>query len=161
MRRDVRVLVVDDSPLCRAAVRLALEEVAGFELIGSAALEAELEVVDVIVEALSTVGLDDLTLDITLAPLAGMLMDQYSVPESDRAVVETALAVKDSAKLAGLSDDIQAVFEKMIAAAGQADSAMKTLQAIDMAAGAKALVDRLAVFLERVNVEGEGLTIGG
>ncbi len=123
---------------------------AGVELVGSPSLEAELEVIAVAVEALAAVGIGDLSLDLTIAPLVAMMCDQHKLSGDVRESVMAALEAKDIGGLAILPDASRAAFEKLLQAAGPARQANDMLAGLELKGGAGKLVARLSRLTEMV-----------
>lgn len=116
---------------------------AGVELVGAPSLEAELEVIAVAVEALAAVGIAELSLDLTIAPLVGMLCDQHKLSGDVRDRVMAALEAKDVGGLTVLDDSSRPVFEQLLAAAGPANNANEILAVLSLKGAAGKLVARL------------------
>ncbi|UTW57971.1 ATP phosphoribosyltransferase regulatory subunit [Kordiimonas sp. SCSIO 12603] len=121
---------------------------AGVELVGSDAIDAELEVIAISVEALEAVGIADLTLDLTIAPLAAMLCDGFGLELNVKDHVLEALDAKDIGALAELAPEPRAIFEKLLSAAGPAEDAVEVLSALELNGEAGKLVKRLASLVE-------------
>lgn len=117
---------------------------AGVELVGSDTVEAELEVIAVAVEALQAVGIRDLSLDLTIAPLAGNLCDDFELDAATRDHVLEALDAKDIGALATLAPTARAVFEQLLSATGSANEAMEALLSMEFTGQAADLVSRLS-----------------
>jgi len=124
---------------------------AGVELVGSPSLEAELEVIAVAVEALAAVGIGDLSLDLTIAPLVAMMCDQHKLSGDVRESVVAALEAKDIGGLAILGDASRAAFERLLQAAGPAKQANDMLSGLELKGGAGKLVARLSRLTEMVS----------
>ncbi|NVJ99677.1 MAG: ATP phosphoribosyltransferase regulatory subunit [Alphaproteobacteria bacterium] len=116
---------------------------AGVELVGSPSLEAELEVIALAVEALAAVGIAELSLDLTVAPLVAMMCDQHKLTGDVRERVMAALEAKDIGGLAALDADARQDFEKLLQAAGPADQANKLLSELALKGAAGKLIARL------------------
>ncbi|WP_286828133.1 MULTISPECIES: ATP phosphoribosyltransferase regulatory subunit [Kordiimonas] len=123
---------------------------AGVELVGSPSLEAELEVIAVAVEALAAVGIGELSLDLTVAPLVAMMCDQHRLAGDVREGVMAALEAKDIGGLAVLPDASRAAFEKLLQAAGPAKQANEMLSGLELKGDAGKLVARLSRLTEMV-----------
>lgn len=116
---------------------------AGVELVGAPSLEAELEVIAIAVEALGTVGIADLSLDLTVAPLVTLICDQHKLVGEMRDDVLAALEAKDIGGLACLPDGSRGVFETLLAAAGPAKAANEALAGLQLRGTAGKLAARL------------------
>jgi ATP phosphoribosyltransferase regulatory subunit len=134
---------------------------AGVELVGCATVEAEVEVIAVAVEALQAVGIDNLTVDLTLAPLSSFVCDTLGVEGSLRNMVLEALDAKDVGALAQLAEKPRRLFEQLLASTGDAGEAIATLEGLSFSDEAAELVSRLAELVKKVQqrLPGVELTI--
>ncbi len=132
---------------------------AGFELIGDESIYAELEVIAVAVDALSAVGVKNLTLDLTAAPLTGAICDMLSLDVQQRAKVHAALDAKDSAAIERFDGRTGDICRGLLAAAGSVDHAVAALQALPLTGEAKSLCDRLETLVSAVKERIPDVTI--
>ncbi len=123
---------------------------AGIELIGSNSLEAEFEVVKTSVEALAGVGIEEMSIDLTLAPLLPMMADTHGLPDDIRRVVFDALNSKDKGGLAVLADAARSEFEALLSAAGPAEQAMAILKGMQLKGAAGQLIARLGRLVDMI-----------
>ncbi len=121
---------------------------AGVELIGSDSLEAELEVISISVEALEAVGIKDLSLDLTVAPLASLLCETFEFESNLRDHVLETLDAKDIGALSELAPEARKVFEKLLSAAGPASEAISVLASLNLKGEAASLVKRLSALVD-------------
>lgn len=126
---------------------------AGIELIGSASLEAEFEVIAVAVEALTNAGVQSLSLDFTVAPLVQMLCEQHKLSDSDCALAFEALDAKDSGALDSLPNNARQQFDVLLASAGHAKTAIEGLRSLELKGAAGQLVARLGRLIAMVESE--------
>ena len=120
---------------------------AGVELVGSDSVEAELEVIAVAVEALQAVGIRDISLDLTLAPLSAMICKALGVEENLYTAVLSALNAKDYGTLSELIPEQADFFANLLAVAGPAVPGMEKIEAMGFVGEAAALVARLRELL--------------
>ncbi|MBL4788203.1 MAG: ATP phosphoribosyltransferase regulatory subunit [Kordiimonadaceae bacterium] len=120
---------------------------AGVELVGSNTVKADLEVVIIAVEALTAVGIERLSLDLTLAPLASLLCEQFGLADVVRDTIIEALDAKDASALAVLPSDQRTVFEQLLNATGEASGAITKLSAISLNGDAGQLVGQLKLLV--------------
>ncbi len=116
---------------------------AGVELIGAAEEAGDAEVVLLAIEALSAVGVAQITVDLNLPPLVGALAGALGLAEDLVADLRLALDRKDAAAVQQLAGAEAAVFHKLLRAAGPADKALAALDALDLPAAAAAEIARL------------------
>ncbi|MFC3053082.1 ATP phosphoribosyltransferase regulatory subunit [Kordiimonas pumila] len=119
---------------------------AGIELVGCESLEGEMEVIAIAVEALKAVGIAEVSLDLTLPPLASLLCDAKGITGDDRTAVLSALGAKDIGAFNGLKD--RALFEALVSATGPVDTALVALKTIGFEGEAASLVERLIRLVE-------------
>ncbi|UTW56461.1 ATP phosphoribosyltransferase regulatory subunit [Kordiimonas sp. SCSIO 12610] len=127
---------------------------AGFELIGSDSVAAEVEVIALACEALASVGLNKLSVDITLAPMIADILAYLDVDEALQDSVIEALDVKDISAFQSLPDEQRSVFEVLLGAAGPAETSIEILKGLNLSGRAGSLIKRveemLAVLSRRV-----------
>lgn len=123
---------------------------AGIELIGEPSLEADLEILLIAADALSTIGLKNLSVDLTVPTLAPTLAAHFELSKAATKALQAALNDKDAGELAALKGEAGAVFRGLLAAAGPADDALAALDRLalpdavqPLIAGVKTLVARL------------------
>ena len=135
----------------------------GAELIGSPSPTADVEVILMAIEALTAIGLRDLSVDLglpTLVPAVATALDL------DRAIAQrlrTALNRKDIAAVAALSghmgETATDTFIAMIDACGPAEKALDKLQRLDLPPPADAQRSALALVVEGLNRGARKLTV--
>lgn len=113
----------------------------GAELIGSDTTLATVEIINIAVEALLALGVEDITLDLTLPNLVDALADgPWPLQPATRDAVRAALDSKDAGRLIALG---AAAYLPLLTAAGPLDAAMAQLRAL-------AVADVLARWLDLV-----------
>ncbi|WCL53772.1 ATP phosphoribosyltransferase regulatory subunit [Gimibacter soli] len=123
---------------------------AGFELIGSASLEAEIEALVLAVESLHAVGINELTVDLTLAPIIGVLAEQFKLEGDARDAAVSALDAKDIGALDQFAGAVHETFAGLISAAGTAAHALPRLEALSLKGHAGKLTARLARLVDAI-----------
>ncbi|WP_374763719.1 ATP phosphoribosyltransferase regulatory subunit [Yunchengibacter salinarum] len=117
----------------------------GAELVGHDGIEAEMEVIALAVAALGRVGLEGISVDLTLAPLGDVLLDAFELDGLIAAQVREALAAKDMGAIETLEDPAaRGVFSGLIRAAGPAERCLSQLHALDLPSAAQGLVRELS-----------------
>lgn len=116
---------------------------AGVEFFGVESLEAEAEVILLALESLSNIGVKDLTLDLTIAPLVPHLAKKMQMDVTSFDIVRSALDSKDVGALALLSDEYKALFGAILSSADEAQAALECLNALKLDGEAGALVQHL------------------
>ncbi len=125
---------------------------AGFELIGAPSLDAEFEVVKLAIEALTGVGIGEMSIDLTLAPLLELVANAHALSQAERIVAFDALNAKDRGALAAVQDAARSSFESLLDAAGPADQALPKLQQMALKGAAGQLVARLGRLVETISL---------
>lgn len=110
---------------------------AGIELIGSNAIAADAEVVTIAVEALTDLGVQGLTVDLTLPTLAPSLVPALGDGGPFAVELREALNRKDVASIQRLTGDIAPLVEAVMETAGPADLALSALAMLDLPPAAR------------------------
>jgi len=132
---------------------------AGVELIGAADVAADAEVLLLAAEALATVGVRGLSVDLTAPSLVTMLAGELGLAAADTARVRAALDQKDAAALQGLPPAARRLFAGLLQAAGPAEAALAALRALALPAAVAELADRLAATVARVAAAAPDLAV--
>ena len=117
---------------------------AGVELIGAADVTGDAEVVLLAIEALTTVGVAELSIDLNLPPLVGALAGDLGLADDLVADLRLALDRKDAAAVTALAGGHAGLFQALLRAAGPADQALAALSELRLPAAAAGEVARLA-----------------
>jgi ATP phosphoribosyltransferase regulatory subunit len=117
---------------------------AGIELIGPDCAAADAEIVAVGVEALASLGLTRISIDLTMPTLVPSLLDERGLPPRDRALLARALDRKDAAAVVEHGGVLAATLTSLLLAAGPAARALAALEAADLPPATRALAARLA-----------------
>ena len=115
----------------------------GIELIGIDRPDADAEVVTVGAEALAFLGVDRMSFDLTLPPLAPALVVEGGVRGEDREPLLRALDRKDVASVRRHGSPIADTLEALLLAAGPAARALEAIERAAVPPGARLLCDRL------------------
>jgi ATP phosphoribosyltransferase regulatory subunit len=124
----------------------------GAELIGSDAIAADIEVLAVAAEALESVGLHDLSVDLTLPRLVPLACRALGLNKARVERVRAALDHKDAAAVASVGGPAATLLAKLLAAAGGAEKSLATLAKLglpDEAAAELARLDTVAAGLKK------------
>lgn len=113
---------------------------AGIELIGNDTAEADAEIILTAVEALATIGLSNLSVDLTIPRLVPELLN--GIPAARKTLLGHALDRKDAAAVAELGD--APILLQLLNASGPAERGVPALLAITLSGEAKTQVLRLA-----------------
>ena len=122
----------------------------GAELIGSDATAADIEAVTLAAAALSSLGIEGLSVDLTLPTLVPAICRAAGISSAAQETLRRALDHKDAAAVAASGGKAASVLQKLLAAAGAAAPALKAMAALDLAPEAKAERERLAAVAEQL-----------
>jgi ATP phosphoribosyltransferase regulatory subunit len=132
---------------------------AGLELFGADTPEADAEAMLVATEALATIGLTRLSLDLTLPTLAPALLDESALPPPQRRALAHALDRKDAAGVQDHGGTMAPMLTDLLLAAGPAAGALAALQRATLPAPSQALSERLAEVVALLHTRAPSLKI--
>ncbi|MFO1188581.1 MAG: ATP phosphoribosyltransferase regulatory subunit [Alphaproteobacteria bacterium] len=115
----------------------------GVELIGSSAIAADAEVMLMAAAALRSIGLADLTMDLTMPPLVQALFDADGMDEDLAGRLRAALDRKDAPAVEAIGGRMGGTLAALLAGAGPYASCAACLRAIDLPGPAAQARDRL------------------
>ena len=119
----------------------------GAELIGAASAEADVEIISMALEALTTIGVKDISVDLGLPTLVPRLANGFGLNNEKAEVLRDALNRKDAADVQAATEDFEdapkALFRALLDAAGPADRAMGALDGLAIADKAETLLNDL------------------
>ncbi|MCB2102583.1 MAG: ATP phosphoribosyltransferase regulatory subunit [Rhodobacterales bacterium] len=126
----------------------------GAELIGSDSAAGDAEVILMAVEALTDLGVRDLSVDLALPTLVPAILDGLDLNADNQERLRLALDHKDIAEIHAMAPDIGTqradLIRALIAATGSAGPAMAALAALPLSGAAAAARDTLARVLSLV-----------
>lgn len=122
----------------------------GFELIGTAAATGDAEVVLMAAEALSALGVEGLSVDITAPTLVTAVLGSLDLESAVTRDLRDALDRKDEAGVRGLGGDATASLLALLRAVGPVESALASLEEIDLPNEARCAADALAEVAELI-----------
>src|SRR6266446_4977667 len=121
---------------------------AGAELIGAEGPAADVEAIAVAAEALATVGVPHLSVDITLPTLVPAIAEAYRITGERAAALRAALDHKDAAAVAALAGEAGNLLTRLIAAAGTGSATRAALDGLDLPKRAREDRKRLGAVLD-------------
>jgi ATP phosphoribosyltransferase regulatory subunit len=104
----------------------------GVELIGATDETGDAEVVLLAIEALTAIGVADLSVDINLPPLVGALAGDLGLGGDEVAALRLALDRKDAAAVTEIAGAQADIFQALLRCAGPAGPALAALTALDL-----------------------------
>jgi len=125
----------------------------GAELLGTEAPAADAEVVRLAAEALQAVGLDGLSVDLSLPTVVGTVLPELGLDAEARAAVRAALDRKDAAAVAEAGGQGAELCLALLRAAGPVERALPALRVLALPSAARAEVERLEAVVERLRRE--------
>jgi len=123
---------------------------AGVELVGEVGLEAELEVIAVAVTALQALGIKDISLDLTVAPIIRHLIEAFDLSDDEAETVVEALDAKDAGTIARIVGPAGDVFKTLLSASGLADTAIVKLTGLALKGEAGEMITHLAELVSAI-----------
>jgi ATP phosphoribosyltransferase regulatory subunit len=125
----------------------------GAELIGSASPLSDAEVILMAVEALTAIGVTNLTVDIGIPTLVPALCQDFGLSSDVTNQLENALDRKDAAEVAAIGGEAAKTFGALLSSAGPVDTALATLESLSISGKAaqerQALIDVVRLVKER------------
>ena len=115
----------------------------GFELIGAASPQADAEIVLLAVEALSALGVQNLTVDLNAPTLVTAIIDQLGLDAENHTALRAALDLKDGSGVAALGGAAVAQLNDLLGATGAAGPALEALAKLDLPKEAQAAATSL------------------
>ena len=123
----------------------------GAELIGALQPTSDAELVLMAASSLLTVGVKNLTVDLSVPTLVPTVCRALGLPALQSRRVRAALDRRDAAALASLEEPSAALLARILAASGPAKAAVEALRAIGLPAAAEPDLRRLAQVVEIVS----------
>jgi len=131
----------------------------GAELIGAAGAAADVEAIAVAGEALSAIGVPELSVDITLPTLVPAVAEAYGIAGERAAALRAALDHKDAAAVAEAAGEAGLLFENLLGAAGPAAVTLTFLDRLELPARARAERVRLGSVLDGLSAAAPELKV--
>jgi ATP phosphoribosyltransferase regulatory subunit len=131
---------------------------AGIELIGSASLEADVEVLLLASEALKAAGVPSVSIDLTVPNLAPRLARELGLEDEVADTLRAALNNKDIGRLEAVEGEAGKLFRGLLSAAGPAEDALRALKKLELTSGARAIVAELEALVTRLAEVAPGQT---
>ncbi len=129
----------------------------GAELIGSDSVSADVEAIAVAAEALASLGIIGLTVDLTLPTLVPAVCNAFKLAPESALAVRRALDHKDAAALKAAAGKAGSLLGDLLKAAGEGAKAQKALAALDLPKDAAAERARLGEVVARLKSAVPGL----
>jgi len=131
----------------------------GLELIGAPQAAADAEAVRLGTEALTRVGIPDLSVDLNLPPLVGVVAAELGLAPAETAALRQALDGKDASAVSAIAGEQSDIFLQLLRAAGPAEAALPRLGALALPQAALDDLERLALVVGMLQDALPGLAI--
>lgn len=131
----------------------------GFELVGPGNAEADTEAIIVAAEAVTELGVKDVSVDLALPTLVPAVLRDVDFEPSRIEAIYEALNHKDTAEIARLGGEQAATLIALIEASGPLEAARTKLATVSLPDEAKAQLETLFAAGEKVNEESANLDL--
>ena len=131
----------------------------GMEVIGSDSPRADAEIVVLAAEALTLAGVAEITVDLTMPPLAPAVCAAHGRRLEDDAGLREAIDHKDAAALAAVGGDLADTLNALLAASGPAGDCFAALAALDLPPGPAAAREQLGEAISEIRASAPGLRL--
>lgn len=132
---------------------------AGVELIGAAAMEADLEVILLAAEALTDLGIAGLSVDLVAPTFVPALARDLGLADEAVREARRALDAKDASALAAFANPAGETLAAVMEAAGARERALEKLQALALTGEAARVRDRLVALARALGERAPDLTV--
>ncbi|QNT79001.1 ATP phosphoribosyltransferase regulatory subunit [Entomobacter blattae] len=116
---------------------------AGIELIGPDSPGADAEIVAIGLEALTELGIEHLSFDLTLPLLTPLIVEKAGYDEKDKKRLLKALDRKDAAAVEQVGGHAASILTTLLHAAGEVDDAFRLVSAVELPIEGKQMLARL------------------
>ena len=127
----------------------------GCELIGSDSPQADLEIITLALQALSQMGIDDVSVDLGSPVVIQRLCHEYGLDPLQRQQLREALATRDPVALA----DQPPIFRSLLEISGAADKAIHSLKHLKLPEALSPEIERLDLIIDQLVQSGVKLTL--
>src|SRR6202008_3494080 len=124
----------------------------GAELIGAAGPAADVEVIAVAGEALTAIGVPELSVDVTLPTLVPAIAEAYDIRGARAAALRAALDHKDAAAVTAVAGAAAELRDPLVASGGPAAASLAALDRLVLPARAHAERIRLGAVLDGLTI---------
>jgi len=131
----------------------------GAELIGYASPEGDAEVILMAADALSGLGVENLSVDLGIPTLVTAIRDDLTLSEEENARLDLALERKDTAEVAAVGGPAANIFTQLIKACGSAAHAVKTLEELQVPDKVRNEIDSLLAVIKLISKAAPNLSV--
>ncbi|MHA1539715.1 MAG: ATP phosphoribosyltransferase regulatory subunit [Alphaproteobacteria bacterium] len=131
----------------------------GVELIGSDALNAEVEIILIAVEALKKLGIQNISIDLNLPSFILEVVDALGLDQNDTELL-AALEKKDKLRVESLAGNNAALLVALLNATGEKDAVIEKIKALNLAPALQGRITYFCAVAKALNDAGlENITI--
>ncbi|UUX49050.1 ATP phosphoribosyltransferase regulatory subunit [Nisaea acidiphila] len=123
----------------------------GAELLGGDSVAADVEPILLAVEALRSIGVQNLSVDLTAPRVIPVLLGEAELDPDTLAALRAAIDRKHASEVSKLAGPMEPVLTDLMAAAGAWQDSLKQLQSVSLPEAARAAIDRIASIAESVS----------
>lgn len=131
----------------------------GFELVGPDSVAADAEAIIVAVEAVTELGVKNISVDLALPPLVPSLLEAGEFSEQEIDALNEALNHKDSAEIRRLGGKFSDTLSALVEASGPLKLARRLMGKIDLPENASAHLQRLFAVAEIVQSQASNIAL--
>ena len=131
----------------------------GAELIGSAQLAAEIEMIILAVDALLAISIDDISVDLSLPTLVPFLCNTFDLSVAAGSALRDALDHKDVALVAELAGPASGILTDLMLATGTAEPSLAKIASLDLPAPARQMISNLSAVIDQVRTAKPNLAL--
>lgn len=131
----------------------------GAELIGAPESGADVEVVVLSAEALTSTGIGDICIDLSLPTLVPAVCQEIGLAADEAQRARIALDRKDPAALSEFSEQARALLTGLLDAAGPAEDAVQALKALALSDGAREMCLELGEIVAQISAAAPSLAL--
>lgn len=131
----------------------------GAELIGSGSTSADTEIIFLATDAIDSLGCNDFSVDLTVPRLVPSILEQYGLPENERAEIRAGLDRKDPQAIKAHAGPAAETLTALFDATGSVDEALERLKALSLPDTAGAERNRLEEVVNLLRTESPGLRL--
>lgn len=122
----------------------------GIEIFGAETPHADAEVIGLLLDSLSGLGIRGVSVDLTLPTLVPAICDAMALSEETRQVLRQALDQKDAAAVKAMGGEIASLFGELLRCSGDAEGVLGRLSALKLPAEGAQRRDMLATVVALV-----------
>lgn len=132
---------------------------AGIELIGAPEGAADAEVIFIVAEALAALGVEGVSIDLSIPTLVPAILTVAKVPEKNLSLLRAALDHKDITEIMALGGDAGDILSAFVVASGPYEEAIERLEKVDLPQKAEIEWQKLITVAEEIRAASTDLSL--